>query len=112
MDHTEKMSENVKSEFDRCVEYISQMEGVLRIYLFGSYAYGEPRANSDIDMLVVVKDGISTIKTMQNISLGLHDLKVGLDVLADTDSDFKALSEPDRFTLQRDIKDIGVLIYG
>jgi len=106
------MSQEVKSEFERCVEYISKIEGVLQIYLFGSYAYGEPNDSSDLDMLVIVKDDINTLKTMQRISLGLCDLKIGLDVVADTDSDFKTRSAPDRFTLQRDVKDNGVLVYG
>ena len=112
MAYTEKMSEKVKAEFDQYVSFISQMNGVLQIYLFGSYAYGEPREFSDIDIMVVVKDGINTLKVMQNISRGLCDRNFPLDVLAITDSEFKILSMPDRVTLQRDIKDRGVLVYG
>ena len=112
MTHIGKMSHDVKTAFDRCVEHISQMEGVLQIYLFGSYAYGEPRENSDIDILVIVEDGINTLKTMQKISLDLCDIEIGIDVIADTDSGFRERSASDRFTLQRDIKDNGVLVYG
>jgi len=112
MVHIEKMNQRVKSEFDRYVKYISTMEGVLQIYLFGSYVNGEPHEYSDIDMLVVVKDGINTLRTMQLISRGLHDRKVSLDVIADNDSDFKELTKPHRSTLQKDIKDNGVLVYG
>jgi len=108
----ESMRQEVKTEYERCVEYISKMEGVLQIYLFGSYAYGEPHESSDIDILVVVKDDVDTIKTMQKISRDLCDLKIGLDVIADTYSAFNERSAPDRFTLQRDIKDNGVLVYG
>jgi len=110
--HIEKMSKAVKSEFDRYVEYISKMDGVLQIYLFGSYAYGEPTEYSDIDMLVVVRDDINTLKTMQNISFGLHDMKIGLDVVADNVSNFNERSMPTRSTLQREVKDKGVLVYG
>jgi len=88
------------------------MSGVLQIYLFGSYAYGEPTECSDIDILVVVQDGVNTLKVMQNISHGLHDRKIPLDVLADNYSDFMELSEPGRFTLQNEVKDKGVLVYG
>ena len=109
---TDKMSNEVKSEFDRYVAYISQMDGVLQIYLFGSYAYGEPTEYSDIDMLVVVRDDINTLKTMQNISFGLHDMKIGLDVVADNVSNFNERSMPTRSTLQREVKDKGVLVYG
>jgi len=107
-----KMNKEVKSEFDLCLDYISKIEGVLQIYLFGSYANGEPNENSDIDIFIVVKDDVNTLKTMQKISLDLCDKKIALDIIADTDSDFKKRSATDRFTLQRDIKDNGVLLYG
>ena len=107
-----RMSQKVKTEFDRYVSFISKMSGVLQIYLFGSYAYGEPTESSDIDILVVVEDGINTLKVMQNISRGLYDRKIALDVLADNYSDFMELSESGRFTLQNEVKSKGVLVYG
>jgi len=33
---------------------------IQRIYLFGSYAYGEPNEDSDIDFCVIIDDSIST----------------------------------------------------
>ena len=112
MAYHSRMSQEVRTEFDRYVSYISQIGGVLQIYLFGSYAYGEPTESSDIDILVVVKDGINTLRFMQSISRGLYDRKIALDVLADNYSDFVELSESERFTLQSDVKDKGVLVYG
>jgi len=106
------MNEEVKTEFDRYVDYISKIDGVLRIYLYGSYVYGDPTKSSDIDILVVVRDGINTLKVMQNISYGLHDRKIALDVVAENDSDFSELSKPERVTLQKEVKDKGVLVYG
>jgi predicted nucleotidyltransferase len=35
---------------------------IKRIYLFGSYAYGEPDENSDIDLCVVIENGIDEHK--------------------------------------------------
>ena len=107
-----KMNADVKAEFDRYVSYISKMDGVLGIYLFGSYAYGEPTKNSDIDIFVIIRDELDTFKTMQRISCGLCNRKLALDVVADNDSDFKELSRPERATLQREVKDKGVLVYG
>jgi predicted nucleotidyltransferase len=109
---TEKMSEKVKTEFDKCVSFISQIDGVQQIYLFGSYAYGEPSADSDIDMYVIVRDDVNALKTMQSISLGLCDREIALDVVADNDSAFEELSAPNRATLQRVVRDKGVLVYG
>jgi predicted nucleotidyltransferase len=106
------MNKDVKSELDRYVSFISKMDGVLQIYLYGSHAYGLPSENSDIDLMVIVHDGVDSLKIMQGVSLGLMNRRVSLDVLVDNVSDFKELSEQDRVTLQREIKNKGVLIYG
>jgi len=112
MRHMEKMNDVVKDEFNRFVSYISKMDGVLRIYLFGSYAEGKSTENSDIDLMVVVRDGVNTLSFLQGVSLGIMNRRVSLDVVADTISDFAELSKPDRVTLQREIKSKGVLVYG
>ena len=112
MQFWEKMNKAVRAEFDRYISFISKMDGVLRIYLFGSYAYGKPTEGSDIDLLVVVRDGIDSLKIMQGVSFGLMNRQVSLDVLVDNISDFIELSELDRVTLQREIKNKGVLVYG
>ena len=107
-----KMSADVKAEFDRYVSYISKMDGVQSIYLFGSYAYGEPTENSDIDIYVVVRDDVDALKVVQRISLGLCDRRLAIDVIADNVRDFTELSGPERVTLQREVKNRGVLVYG
>jgi len=106
------MKQDIKKELDRYVSFISKMDGVRNIYLFGSYADGKPTDESDIDLMVVVNDGVDTFKIMQGVSLGLMHRQVSLDVLVDNLSDFKELSKPDRVTLQREIKNKGVLVYG
>ena len=112
MQFFEKMNEDVKAEFDRYVSYISKIDGVLSIYLFGSYAHGMPDRSSDIDLMVVVRDGIDPLKVMRGVSMGLMERSVPLDVLVDNVSDFTRLSGPDRVTLQREIRNNGVLVYG
>jgi predicted nucleotidyltransferase len=39
---------------EEIVNRITKVEKILRIILFGSYAYGNPDKNSDIDLLVVI----------------------------------------------------------
>ena len=106
------LSENVQAEFDRYVSFILKIDGVLRLYLFGSYAYGQPNEFSDIDFYVVVRDDIDTLKVAQQISLGLSDRLLPIDVLVDKERDFITLIEPDRFTIQREVNERGVLIFG
>ena len=112
MKNIDKMNSGVKTEFDRYVSYISKIDGVVRIYLFGSYAYGEPTNYSDIDLFVVLRDGVDKLKVMQGVSRGLCDMRIPLDVIADNISDFTELSGSDRVTLQREIKENGVVVYG
>ena len=106
------IDQKAKEELNRYVSFISKMDGVQRIYLFGSYAYGKPTQYSDIDLLVIVNDNIDTLRVMQEVSLGLMNRQIPLDVLVDNASDFTELSEPSRVTLQREIRNNGVLVYG
>ena len=108
----ESMTPAVQYEFNRYVAFISEMDGVLQVYLFGSFAYGAPTEGSDIDLLVVVSDGIEPLKMMRDVSRGLQNKKVSLDLLVINESNFAELSKPDRVTLQREIKNNGVLVYG
>ncbi len=62
------------------------------VILFGSYAYGEPDADSDIDLYVVTKDNFipqtyhEKRKVVRRVSRALMDirLKVGLDLMVHT----------------------------
>jgi len=102
----------VKAELDRHVSFISEMDGVIQIYLFGSYAYGTPTTDSDLDLLVIVEDGIDPIKTIREIKRGLNKGTVSVDILTINKTDFDERSKPDRVTLQREIKNKGILLYG
>ena len=56
-------------------------------YLFGSYAYGKPRENSDIDLLIDTKiTGLEFFNLVEEIRTSLHK-KVDLLRLADLKSD-------------------------
>ena len=107
-----EMNQEVRAELDRYVLFISKMDGVMQVYLFGSFAYGLPTTDSDIDLLVVVKDGIDPINMVREVKRGLQNKKVSLDILAINDADFAERSNPDRVTLHREIKNRGVLVYG
>jgi predicted nucleotidyltransferase len=84
-----------------------------QIILFGSYAYGTPREESDIDIYVVLKDG------SKNPCLALEDIYVGfgkydcyrVDVLANYKSRFEWRSTAGP-TIERTIANKGVVLYG
>jgi predicted nucleotidyltransferase len=87
-------------------------ENCEKIILFGSYAYGEPKENSDYDIFVVLKDGTEKpIVVLQNIYGGLAqnpDYKA-VDVLADYKSHFEARSKLP--AIERTIARKGVILY-
>ena len=48
--------ESIKNKLDIIKEAILKNVPVKTIYLFGSYAYGKPNRNSDIDIYAVISD--------------------------------------------------------
>jgi len=98
-----------KKALDRYVSFISSIDGVLQVYLFGSYAYGTPGDGSDIDLMVVIDDKLDVFKTSFIIQRGLANRFVPLDVLVNHKSAFYAAAEDT--TLQAQIRNEGVLLY-
>ena len=104
------MDKSIKEVLDTYVEHISSLDEVKQIYLFGSHAYGEPHERSDIDLMVLVEDGLDTRKVSLKISKGLARKSIiPLDVLVNPKNAFYAAS--DEPTIQRQIKNEGVLLY-
>ena len=46
-------------------------EIIQKVYLFGSYAYGEPDEESDFDLCVIINDNNDKMKIYMDISLNL-----------------------------------------
>jgi len=104
------MSDFIKDELDKYVKYISALEGVLEIYLFGSYAQGTPNNNSDLDIMVVVQDSFDPIKTAFAINKGLFRMKqLPTDIAVNRLTDFRHASINSFF--QKNIKEQGVMLY-
>jgi predicted nucleotidyltransferase len=84
-----------------------------KIILFGSYAYGTPREESDIDIYVVLKDGTKNpLLWMQDIHVGFgkHKYYEPVDVLANYKSRFEYRSAGGP-TLERTVDKKGVVLY-
>jgi len=103
------MSESIKAELDKYVEFISSLSGVLQIYLFGSYAYGEPRTSSDVDLMVIVENSMDPFQIAYKIRKGLTETDLALDIAVNRKSAFENASENSAF--QKSIKENGVLLY-
>ncbi|GHU75090.1 hypothetical protein AGMMS49992_18330 [Clostridia bacterium] len=82
------------------------------IYLFGSYAYGTPHKDSDLDVYVVLPDTIT--RHPLDIGVDIRDampleFPYPMDLIANKSSVFKRRSKLP--TIQKTIADKGVVIY-
>ena len=83
-----------------------------RIYLFGSHAAGNPDDDSDIDLLVVVRD---TEKSTREISIegrkSLRDLQIPLDLIVCTEKQFNRYGQV-KNTIMNEVLCEGRIVYG
>jgi predicted nucleotidyltransferase len=104
----------VNNEITAIKDIILQTVECERIYLFGSYAYGTPREESDYDFYVVLRDDaknplLVTEDILWNIAK-THTIKTPIDILAEYNSTF--INHSKLPTLERKIVREGILLYG
>ena len=74
---------------DKLVERILQVVRPVRIILFGSAARGDMTSDSDIDVLIVVQDGVPRRKTAQDIYRNMIGFGLAVDVVVAAETDIK-----------------------
>lgn len=83
-----------------------------QIILFGSYAWGEPNEDSDVDLFVIVPESVERpVERMRRAHHCLGDLKVSADILV------KTRAEADRYrnvraSLEHKVFGEGRVLYG
>jgi predicted nucleotidyltransferase len=73
---------------DRMVKRIVARFQPQQVILFGSQARGDARADSDIDLLVVMDFEGTALDKGQQIRLALHDIRVPKDIIVTRPEDF------------------------
>ena len=99
-------------EISRIVNVIREAVDCERIYLFGSYANGQPNESSDLDFYVVLpNDSPRPLEACRKIYRGLSHIKreMPVDILANYESVFTEMSRLP--SLERQILQAGVLLY-
>lgn len=84
-----------------------------QIYLFGSYAYGQPHAGSDYDFFLVIPDGtMRPIEAMQQARRAIYPMRLNMpvDVLATTRSKFNAMRNAIN-SVEKEVAQKGVLLF-
>jgi predicted nucleotidyltransferase len=106
--------DDVRDELDTLTKIIVETVPVEEIYLFGSYAYGTPHKDSDLDLYVVLKDDapMRAVDAMDAIGMAMYKKKShAVDLLVLKKNRF--LDRKDGFlTIERTVANEGVKIYG
>ncbi len=83
-----------------------------QVILFGSYVYGTPDENSDLDICVIEKGQISKRKRKSIIREALKDIKLPKDILVESYDYFMSHSDENWInTALYDTRHEGVVLY-
>jgi len=94
------------------VEVIRNAVPVLEIYLFGSYAIGAAREDSDYDFYVVIPDdGMRDIEATWKIQSAIQKRARGIDMLVGTKSKFDKYKNTISF-IESEVVRTGVKLHG
>jgi predicted nucleotidyltransferase len=107
------MTAQVQEQIDLIRDIILSAIPVEHLYLFGSYAYGVPNEDSDLDFYVVIKDDApyKEIDAEDVIRRALYGKKsMPTDVLVIKKSRFEYRRTAT--TLEKEVATKGVLLYG
>ena len=107
------VSSDIRQNLDEISQVIAKTVPVEAIYLFGSYAYGTPNKDSDVDLFVIFKDEM----TMRELD-AIMEIRIAIDGVKKMSVDLLGLKH-NRFhqrkmlpTLERKIEREGIKLYG
>ena len=86
---TTKAQEQAEAKIDEMVRRIVDKFDPEKIILFGSFASGTPDADSDVDLLVVMRVDGSRRKKASEIDCALADRRIPLDLVVVTPEQFE-----------------------
>ena len=101
----------IETKIDTIKDSILKFVPARRIYLFGSYAYGSPSEDSDIDIYVVTPDDAMDFSLLYGkirCDLSYKDI-FHIDLLLKAESVFN--NRKDKFILEKTIYQKGRMIY-
>ena len=82
-----------QDKLDELVRRIVRTAAPVRILLFGSAALDNLGPDSDLDVLVIMPDGVHRRQTAQKIYLALTGLGVAKDIVVVTESDVREYAD-------------------
>ncbi len=104
------LSRPVAETLPSAVQRIAETLDPEKIILFGSYAYGTPTPDSDVDLLVVLASDASPVERYLRVSRLLQPRPFPVDILVKTPQEIEiALNRGDFFL--REIVTLGRVLY-
>ena len=82
----------------------------LKIIIFGSYAYGNPTKDSDLDICVVEKDYSNRWEEKKKIREALKDINISKDILNPRLDEYEFYKK-EYGSVYKDIEDKGVVLW-
>ena len=79
----------IKPEIEHIVQRIVEESEPLRIIIFGSTVRGEAGFDSDVDILVIMPEGVHRRRTAQNLYRKIRDAGIPFDILVATPNDLE-----------------------
>ncbi|GHV39017.1 hypothetical protein AGMMS49546_10360 [Spirochaetia bacterium] len=107
------MDHLIQTELDTLKNIIINTVPVEQIYLFGSYAYGTPNKDSDLDLYIVVKDDMEMREIDAGIKIRMalsRSQTMPLDIIVSKNNTY--LRRKLGPTMERKIAREGIKIYG
>ena len=99
------------STIDRLICEVVKRVSPLRIVLFGSAASGNQMEHSDIDLLVVMPEGVHRRRTAQKLYREIKGLRVPFDIVVATPQDLEKHKDNDGLIYKNALKE-GIEVYG
>lgn len=104
------MKYNYKKEIDKIVKQLQNKYKPEKIILFGSFARGKPKKDSDLDLFIVKKTRKNTLERILEVDKILFNRNLPLDILVYTPRQIKERLTLGDFFVE-DILNKGKILY-
>ena len=101
----------LREHIARYIAYVRREFNIQKAILYGSYVYGTPREDSDIDLLVLSEDFARMTKVLRHQRLGWLAWQAGTDYIQPIGFTLKELEQASDLSLLGEIRERGIVVY-
>ena len=101
----------LKEHIERYIAYVRREFSIQKAILYGSYAYGTPHEDSDIDLLVLSEDFARMAKVLRHQRLGWLAWQAGTDYIQPIGFTWEEFEQASDLSLLGEIRERGIVVY-